>query len=100
MSLLGRSKTKKHGMLMDLPVDDDGHCNDCDGACCRAFVSVNLTWAEYEQLRDLGAHRLDFSLTGHHTLDIENGCEFLHEGRCSIYDIRPETCRRFFCRDD
>jgi hypothetical protein len=100
MTFLGRSKTKKHGMLMDLPVDDDSRCKECDGACCRAFVSVKLSWPEYERLRDIGAHRLNFSLSGRHTLDIENGCEFLMEGRCAIYDIRPETCRRFFCRDD
>jgi Fe-S-cluster containining protein len=98
--LVGRSKTKKHGMLLDRPVDDDSRCRECDGACCRAFISVNLTWPEYEQLKNLGAHRLDFSLAGHHALIIENGCEFLLDGLCAIYDIRPDTCRRFFCRDD
>ncbi len=99
MLFFGRTKVKKHGMLMDHPVDDDGRCRECDGACCRAFASVNLTWPEYERLRSLGAHRLDFSLTGQHRLIIENGCEFLAAGSCSIYDDRPDTCRRFFCRD-
>ena len=92
-------KTKKHGMLLDHPVDDDGRCGACGGACCRSFDSVALTWDEYERLRALGSARLHFSLTGRHLLLIENGCEFLVEGRCSIYGERPEVCRRFFCRD-
>ena len=99
MKFLVRSKVKKHGMLMDVPVDDDDRCRACDGACCRSFPSVNLSWEEYERLKGLGAGRLDFSLTGHNRLIIENGCEFLVAGQCSIYDQRPEICRRFFCRE-
>jgi uncharacterized protein len=94
-----RQKTKKHGALLDHPVDDDGRCRECDGACCRSFPNVALTWAEYEQLRALGAARLHFSLSGQHRLIIENGCEFFMQGRCSIYQHRPDVCRRFFCRD-
>ena len=100
MSFFGHSKVIKHGMIMDHPVDDAGRCRECDGACCRAFPSVKLSWPEYERLKCLGAHRLDFSLTGHHQLIIENGCEFLMQGKCAIYADRPDTCRRFFCRDD
>lgn len=95
----GRQKTKKHGALLDRPADDDGRCVECGGACCRAFTSVALSWAEYEELRALGASRLHFSLTGHHKLIIENGCEFLENGRCSIYPHRPDVCRRFICRE-
>ncbi len=99
MTFFNRSKLLKHGMLMDRPVDDDSRCKECDGACCRSFSSVKLSWPEYERLRDLGACRLDFSLTGRHELIIENGCEFLAAGKCTIYEDRPDTCRRFFCRD-
>jgi Fe-S-cluster containining protein len=95
-----RGKPMKHGMLLDHQVADDGRCQECDGLCCRSFPSVELSWAEFETLRSLGAQRLDFSLTGHHALIIENGCEFLSTGKCTIYDQRPEICRRFFCRDD
>jgi Fe-S-cluster containining protein len=92
-------RRRKHGALLDHPLDDDGRCRECDGACCRSFPSVPLSWDEYEQLRNLGATRLQFSLTGHHLLIIENGCEFLTGGRCRIYHHRPDVCRRFFCRD-
>ncbi len=95
-----RSKTRKHGVLLDRPADDVECCKSCDGACCRSFPSVDITWAEYEQLRDLGATRLFFSLTGHHQMLIENGCEFLADGQCSIYPHRPDICRRFICRDE
>jgi len=100
MTFLDRGKIKKHGMLLDRPVDNDSRCRECGGACCRAFISVRLSWPEYELLREMGATRLDFSLCGRHALIIENGCEFLSEGRCTIYLNRPETCRRFYCKDD
>lgn len=86
-------------MLLDAPVDDDYRCRDCGGACCRSFPSVEITLEEYRRLTSLGARRLEFSLSGRYRLVIENGCEFLNGGRCSIYHDRPEICRRFFCRD-
>ena len=54
---------------------------------------------EYQRLGELGALRLHFSLTGHHKLIIENGCEFLIDSRCTIYDHRPDICRRFTCSE-
>ena len=95
-----RSKTKLHGALLDRPADDPDRCKGCDGACCRSFPAVELTWQEYERLLALGANRLHFSLTGHHKLIIENGCEFLAQGRCTIYGDRPDICRRFICSEE
>jgi Fe-S-cluster containining protein len=42
---------------------------------------------------------LQLSLYGPHKLEIEYGCEFLVEGRCSIYEERTDICRRFYCSD-
>jgi len=98
--LPGKAKTKKHGKLLEHPADDDLRCRNCDGACCRAFPSVALTWSEYEELRMMGATRLQFSIFGPHKLIIDNGCEFLVNGRCSIYAHRPDVCRRFICTDE
>lgn len=95
-----REKEKRHGLLLDQPVDDPPCCRACDALCCRSFPSVNLTWTEYEQLSGLGATRLQFSLYGPHKLIIENGCEFLQENRCGIYQHRPDICRRFVCQTD
>ncbi len=99
MNWTNRTKVKKHGLLLEGPVDDDGRCQTCGGACCRAFPAVELTWDEFQRLTALGARRLEFSLTGHHQLLIENGCEFLASGRCAIYSDRPDVCRRFYCQD-
>jgi Fe-S-cluster containining protein len=93
------AKARRRGVLLARPVDDDPRCRDCGGVCCRSFPTVELSWPEYQTLRALGARCLEFSLTGHHKLIIENGCEFLVQGRCSIYEHRPDVCRRFHCED-
>jgi Fe-S-cluster containining protein len=92
-----RARVKRHAVLLDRPVDDDARCRGCDGACCRSFVAVELTWAEYERLKAIGARRLELSLRGPHRLVIDGGCEFLVGGRCGIYEDRPGLCRRFLC---
>ncbi len=94
-----RARIKRHAILSDRAVDGDWRCRSCDGACCRSFVAVELTWAEYQRLKALGARRLELSLRGPHWLLVEDGCEFQVEGRCSIYADRPEVCRRFICDD-
>jgi uncharacterized protein len=99
MDLFRSRRAKKHGMLVDEPVDGNDHCLGCDAACCRGFPSVELTHQEYATLERLGAARLEFLLDGRHYLIIENGCEFLEDGRCSIYEQRPSICRRFTCRE-
>jgi len=88
-----------HGILLDAPRDGDDRCRDCGGACCRSFSDVELTWEEYERLRELGSTRLQLSLLGPHRLVIDYNCEFLTDGRCAIYEARPEICRRFTCED-
>lgn len=99
MLFFKRNRERRHGILLERPLDDPQRCHECDGACCRAFPSVALTWEEYRVLEALGARRLELSLNGEHHLLIENGCEFLADGRCLIYLDRPEVCRRFYCTD-
>ena len=94
-----QAKRVKQGRLLATPLDDPVRCRECDGVCCRAFVAIELSWDEYLRLEALGATQLEFSLTGHHRLVIENGCEFLVAGRCRVYDDRPDICRRFICED-
>jgi uncharacterized protein len=95
-----RPEAKRHCLLFDHPVENDERCLGCEGECCRSFPAVEITWTEFERLKTLGSNRLYFSLTGRHKLIIENGCEFLLGGKCSIYSSRPDVCRRFICRDE
>lgn len=100
MDLFKKKRVKRHGHLLDQPVDGDDSCRDCEADCCRGFPSVRLTPEEYCTLERLGAVRLQFLLNGEHYLLIEHGCEFLAGNRCSIYQQRPEICRRFTCSED
>ncbi len=99
MFLLGTHREKRRGLLLDRPLDDPQRCRECDGACCRAFPSVPVSWQEYCLLQTLGAKRLEFTLDGRYHLIIENSCEFLAIGRCTIYPHRPDVCRRFYCTE-
>jgi uncharacterized protein len=93
-------RTRRRAVICDAPVDHHPRCQSCDADCCRSFVSVPITWEEYERLRALGAQRLELSLHGPHLLVIDGACEFLVDGRCSIYADRPDLCRRFMCLED
>lgn len=99
MDLFRKKPLKKHGILLDTPMDGSEHCLGCDADCCRGFPSVELTPEEYGTLERLGASRLELLLNGHQYLIIENGCEFLIGNRCSIYHHRPSICQRFTCRN-
>ena len=93
-----REKEIRHGLLSDHPLDDPSCCRECGALCCRSFPNVDLTWEEYQSLSAIGAKRLHFSLHGPHKLIIENGCEFLDNNKCGIYEQRPGVCRRFICK--
>jgi len=90
---------KLRGILLDHPQTGGERCQKCDGACCRSFTDVEISWEEFERLHDLGARRLQLSLVGPHRLVIDYNCEFLKDGKCSIYEARPDICRRFTCAD-
>lgn len=98
MPFFNRQK-KLHGILLDGQLDGSDRCRECGGACCCSFSDVEISWEEYERLRAHGARNLQLALHGRHRLVIDYGCEFLIDGRCSIYEIRPDVCRRFVCRD-
>ncbi len=92
-------KKRYRGILLDAPRDGDERCQECGGACCSSFADIEISWDEYELLQKLGAKRLQLALYGPHKLEIDYGCEFLEEGRCRIYEARPDICRRFSCSE-
>ena len=80
-------------------------CSQC-GVCCRLFL-VNLNEKEYRSGKyktQLGEFGLidDFLLASSSGANIlkqknDGNCFYLKENKCSIYKIRPQVCRDFFC---
>ncbi|PIP74661.1 MAG: hypothetical protein CO135_01310 [Candidatus Levybacteria bacterium CG_4_9_14_3_um_filter_35_16] len=82
--------------------------NDCTrcGICCRLFV-INLTEKEYKsgkyktQFEEFGLidnFRKANSCAANTLKQKENGsCVYLKDNKCTIYKIRPQACREFFC---
>lgn len=67
-------------------------CELCRGACCEGlrfpvtwFQSPDIeTWFAYHGVKDSADH-----------IYLSCPCCNLKDGRCSIYDSRPEVCRMF-----
>lgn len=70
-------------------------CGDCN-ACCRSeYLKADLTAEEAAELEhvfddDMGANVLAKRPDG--------SCVYLVEGKCSIRDRRPRSCRQYDCR--
>ena len=70
-------------------------CQACNGECCKTFDYVALDDKEVERMSELGG---DVILDGDsYIMDISNGCQFLKNGRCSIYSQRPRACKTWSC---
>jgi Fe-S-cluster containining protein len=75
-------------------------CDACDAVCCRLTVMLQAddrVPAELSTISDTGLHVMKRAADG--------WCVALdrNEMRCSIYSVRPDTCRRFhmgggYCR--
>ncbi len=77
-------------------------CGDCT-ACCRSSQFVHIEPDETETLACIPAALLvpaPGRPPGHRVLgyDERGHCPMLVDGRCSIYDHRPRTCRTYDCR--
>lgn len=84
-------------MKRDTP-SSDVPCGDCV-ACC-VHLSPNLSAEEVAS----GKYVYTFLTTEDPSLPIigiprnEEGCYYLKNSRCSIYEDRPLACRQFDCR--
>ena len=77
----------------------------CDGctACCTSSQFIHIEPDELDTLSHIPAELLFPAPTlprGHVVLgyDERGHCPMLVDGRCSIYDHRPRTCRTYDCR--
>lgn len=77
-------------------------CGDCT-ACCTSSQFVHIAPQEQQTLAHVPRELL-FPAPGlprGHVLlgyDDRGHCPMLVEGHCSIYDVRPRTCRTYDCR--
>lgn len=81
---------------MDVP------CGDCVG-CCVSGYSVQLRPEDHRARARIPADRVvsppGFP-AGHLTVQPrpDGSCPMLHAGKCSVYDVRPQTCLDYDCR--
>jgi Fe-S-cluster containining protein len=89
-------KKNKRSRLLKEPVS--GLCPpDCCECCTDWFSHLRLTKEEYDFLKEHGAKHLNFKGKTY-MLEITDGrCEFLENGKCKIYNERPDVCKRFLC---
>lgn len=118
-----------HDRVPPLPADNQPPCDTCKtAACCRAFV-VHITKEEYEsglygdaaiEITDEVRRQLppssqnflhmaiqmpNIAFDNQHNYFLEGligePCKFLgKDNRCTIYDVRPVTCRQYSCIGD
>lgn len=75
-------------------------CLRC-GWCCNQEWNINLTWTEYDRLRDVFPDMKfifdEDSGASHPFLELFKGClQYDRSGRrCRIYSIRPYSCAAF-----
>lgn len=77
-------------------------CGDCN-ACCRASYFVYIRPEEHSALRRIPPVHLQKAPPPYpagFVMDHDEAgcCPMLHDGSCSIYDERPQTCRNYDCR--
>ncbi len=81
-------------------------CSEC-GVCCKLFL-INLTEEEYRS----GKYKTQFEMFGS-VEDFDEAemcaaniieqkddrsCIYLKDAKCSIHEIRPQSCRNFSCK--
>ncbi|MBV9410560.1 MAG: YkgJ family cysteine cluster protein [Acidimicrobiia bacterium] len=86
----------RSGAVVDVP------CGDCT-ACCTSSQFVHVAPDEAETLAHIPPELLfpaPGRPAGHVVLgyDEKGHCPMLVDGRCSIYEFRPRTCRTYDCR--
>jgi Fe-S-cluster containining protein len=68
------------------------NCNTCPSTDLCCSQTVPLSRSEWFRLKRLGAHLSP--LSGSRSMNPNNElCAFFADGRCSIYEARPEVCR-------
>jgi Fe-S-cluster containining protein len=75
-------------------------CRDkCGAKCCKQNATyVHMTKVEVERLLEVKQFKVKLDLRypdRPYAMPTDGGCIFLEEDLCTIYEIRPKTCRDF-----
>ena len=82
--------------------DSDVPCDGCT-ACCTSSQFIHVAPEDVEALAVIPPELLfpaPGQPPGHFVMgyDQDGCCPMFHDGGCSIYDVRPRTCRVYDCR--
>jgi Predicted Fe-S-cluster oxidoreductase len=85
-------------------------CNSCPGLCCVVAGEIKLTYEEAKRVatqfnKNISDIANVFVKDGKTLLLLKKGpglvCPFLgSDNRCTIYEIRPKTCKEYTCKND
>lgn len=83
-------------------------CSKCDAPCCKGIGTPLLTEEEFLSgkypIRVVDIPELKKELPNTENVIglamSKNGCFFLKNNRCSIYNERPQACRIYNCKTD
>jgi Fe-S-cluster containining protein len=70
------------------------------GDCCRMVKGVTMTWAERREIEAVTDRSLRWEAGERPSLTILRArpCPLLgDDGRCTVYEVRPYSCRRWGC---
>ena len=74
----------------------DPICNQSGTCCKRVFFDIGLQTEDI--IRWINLHEnMEYVEKGR--VRIDNKCSKFIDNKCSIYETKPENCKKFFCED-
>lgn len=88
--------------------DSDVNCGNCEAPCCKGIFVPLLTEKEFFSgkypIKVIDVPEFKDKLPSAENIIglavLKNGCIFLKDNKCSIYEDRPKACRIYDCRKD
>lgn len=71
------------------------HCPEGCHACCRSWVTLDLTAVEALTVYLLNREMVELIERAHHLRPEDDYCPFLIQNRCSIHAYKPSACQMF-----
>jgi len=73
-------------------------CQECRQCCDGTLYDhVPISEEEFNKLSKYNGHGGIYKFGYGYRMDQRNGCSFLQNNKCSVYEDRPDTCKRYVC---